>query len=186
MARFAISTRTSLLAALAGAAATLGGCEHSGEPRIGTPLAGGAQAVALLRTADGADVGRATASEVSGGMRFTLDVRGLPAGPHGAHVHTVGRCDAPDFASAGGHWNPTAKKHGAMNPAGPHEGDLPNLPVGSDGRGTLGLIVPGATMASLLDADGAAFVIHAQADDLMTDPSGNSGARVACGVFGLN
>ena len=74
-------------------------------------------------------------------------------------------------------------KHGSMNPQGPHEGDLPNLIVDTGGRGTIGAMIPGATMAAMLDADGAALVIHAAADDLQTDPSGNSGARVACGVF---
>lgn len=167
------------------AATMLGGCDREA-PRLGAPLASGAQATALLRTADGADIGRASATEVAGGLRITLDARGLPPGRHGAHVHTVGRCDVPDFASAGGHWNPTGKKHGSMNPAGPHQGDLPNLVVANNGHGTIGVIVPGGTMASLLDADGAAFVVHANADDLTTDPSGNSGARLACGVFGLN
>jgi Cu-Zn family superoxide dismutase len=154
--------------------------------RTGAPLANGARAVAILHTADGTDVGRATATEVAGGLRFTIDARGLPAGTHGAHVHTIGRCDAPDFTTAGGHWNPTGKKHGAMNPQGPHEGDLPNLIVGTDGRGTIGITIPGATMAGLLDADGSALVVHANPDDLMTDPSGNSGGRIACGVFGAS
>lgn len=163
-------------------ALALGGCENK-RTETGMPLAGGAKAVALLMTPQGASVGRATASEVAGGLRFTLDVKGMPAGMHGAHVHTTGRCDPPAFETAGGHWNPTQMKHGSMNPQGPHEGDLPNLQVGSDGRGTLGGTVPGATMAGLLDADGAAFIVHAAPDDLMTDPSGNSGGRVACGVF---
>ena len=74
-------------------------------------------------------------------------------------------------------------KHGSMNPQGPHEGDLPNLVIDTGGRGTVAAVIPGATMAGLLDADGAALVIHANADDLMTDPAGNSGARIACGVF---
>ena len=152
----------------------------------GSPVPQGAQAVAMLRTADGADVGRATASEVAGGLRITLDVHDLASGTHGAHVHTTGHCDAPDFMTAGGHWNPMGAKHGSMNPQGPHEGDLPNLIVGPGGRGTIGLVVPGATMAGLLDADGSAIVVHAKPDDLMTDPSGNSGARIACGVFGAN
>jgi Cu-Zn family superoxide dismutase len=98
-------------------------------------------------------------------------------------VHTTGLCDAPDFTTAGPHWNPTAMKHGTMNPQGPHEGDLPNLIVGTDGRGTLGITIPGATMAGLFDTDGSALVVHAGADDLMTDPSGNSGGRIACGVL---
>ncbi len=161
----------------------LAACNGAGGPEVGEPLAGGARAVALLRTADGAEVGRATATEVTGGLRFTLDARGVPAGMHGVHVHTTGKCDPPDFASAGGHWNPTGMRHGSMNPQGPHEGDLPNLNVGSDGRGTIGVTIQGATMAGLLDADGSAIVIHAGQDDLMTDPAGNSGARIACGVF---
>ena len=159
----------------------LGACHD--DMRTGAPVANGAVAVAILHNADGADVGRASATEVAGGLRVTIDVHGLPPGTHGAHVHTVGRCDAPDFASAGGHWNPTGMKHGSMNPAGPHEGDLPNLVIGTDGRGAVGVILPGATMAGLLDADGSSLVVHAGRDDLMTDPSGNSGARIACGVF---
>nr|WP_254602786.1 superoxide dismutase family protein [Sphingomonas bacterium] len=152
-------------------------------PGTGTPLAGGARAVAMLHNAEGVEVGRATASDVAGGMRVTLDGHALPPGTHGAHIHAVGLCDAPGFTTAGGHWNPTGAKHGSMNPQGPHEGDLPNLIVGSDGHGNLGVVVPGATVAAMLDADGAAMIVHAGADDLMTDPSGNSGARIACGVF---
>jgi Cu-Zn family superoxide dismutase len=163
----------------------LGGCnEHDMTP--GAPVAGGAVAVATLHSADGKEVGRASATEVVGGLRVTIDVRGMPPGTHGAHIHTVGRCDPTDFASAGGHWNPTGMKHGSMNPAGPHEGDMPNLIVGTDGRGAIGVTIPGATMAGLLDSDGSAIVVHAGQDDLMTDPSGNSGARIACGVFGAS
>lgn len=161
---------------------TLAACDEH-EIHTGAPMPGGASAFATLRTADGAEVGRATATEVAGGLRFTIDARGMAQGTHGAHVHTVGRCDPPDFASAGGHWNPMNAKHGSMNPQGPHEGDLPNLIVDTAGRGTIGVTIPGATMAGLLDADGAAIVVHANQDDLKTDPSGNSGARIACGVF---
>ncbi len=162
--------------------ALLGACNER-EPMVGERLPGGALATATMRTATGAEAGRATAREVAGGVRFTLDARGVPAGTHGAHVHTTGRCDAPGFESAGGHWNPTAAKHGANNPQGPHLGDLPNITIGADGRGTLAMTMEGATMAGLLDADGATMMIHATADDLQTDPSGNSGARIACGVF---
>ena len=161
----------------------LAACTKTEDVAVGSPTAGGARATAMLRTATGIDAGRATATEVAGGIRYTLDVKGLPAGMHGAHIHTTGRCDGPDFTTAGGHWNPTTMKHGSMNPQGPHDGDLPNLTIGSDGRGTLGVTVPGATMAGLLDADGAAIVVHAGPDDLMSDPAGNSGGRLACGVF---
>lgn len=163
-------------------ALALAACNED-RPATGAPLAGGARATATLTTAVGAVVGRATLAEVKGGVRVTYDGRGLPPGTHGIHIHTVGRCDPPDFASAGGHWNPTAMKHGSMNPQGPHEGDLPNLMVDTGGRGTIGAVIPGATLAALLDADGAALVVHTDADDLQTDPSGNSGARIACGVF---
>jgi Cu-Zn family superoxide dismutase len=174
--------KTTMIAVAGLAALTLAGCNKE-RMETGTPVAGGATATALLRTATGTDAGRATATEVAGGVRFTLDARGLPAGTHGAHIHMVGRCDAPDFTTAGSHWNPTAMKHGSLNPQGPHEGDLPNLLVGTDGRGTIGVTVPGATLAGLLDPDGSAIVVHAAADDLKTDPSGNSGGRIACGVF---
>jgi len=171
--------RTGLIVT-AGALA-LAGCND--RPATGTPVAGGARASAVLMTPAGAQVGRATVTEVAGGARVTVDGRALPPGTHGFHLHTVGRCDAPDFASAGGHWNPTGAKHGSINPAGPHGGDLPNLMVDTGGRGTIGAVLPGATVAALLDADGTAVIIHAAADDLQTDPSGNSGGRIACGVL---
>ena len=98
----------------------------------------------------------------------------------------MGRCDPPDFASAGAHWNPAGKKHGMNNPAGPHAGDMPNVEVAANGVLSATLTLAGASMASLLDADGAALVIHAVADDYVTDPSGNSGARIACAVIQPN
>ncbi|MDB5681249.1 MAG: superoxide dismutase [Sphingomonas bacterium] len=171
-----IGTMTALMAA-----AALAGCTD--EPRVGAPIAGGRVAVATLRTPAGREIGRATVREVAGGLRVTIDARFLPPGMHGAHLHTVGRCEGPDFASAGPHWNPTAMKHGTMNPQGPHAGDLPNLSIGADGRGTVGINLPGAGFDALLDADGAAMVVHADVDDMMTDPSGKSGARIACGVL---
>lgn len=173
-----------IMALLALPALTLGlsACDRH-KLATGSPLPNGARAVATLRTATGSEAGRATVTEVAGGVRVTLDARGLPPGTHGAHLHAIGLCDAPGFAGAGPHWNPTERHHGAMNPQGPHGGDLPNLIVGSDGRGTLGVTLPGATVAALLDSDGAAMVVHAGADDLMTDPAGNSGGRIACGVF---
>jgi Cu-Zn family superoxide dismutase len=138
--------RIATLALIGAATIGLTACDKSGVD-TGTPVAGGQRATAMLLNANGVDVGRATATEVAGGLRFTLDAKTMPPGTHGAHIHTVGRCDAPDFTTAGGHWNPTGAKHGSMNPAGPHEGDLPNLTIGTDGRGTIGLTIPGATMA---------------------------------------
>ena len=171
-----------LLLAPIALAPILAACNQA-EMDTGTALPGGRMATAQLVTASGTPVGRATAREVAGGLRVTLDANAMPAGVKGAHVHTVGRCDAPAFESAGPHWNPTGAKHGTMNPQGPHTGDLPNVTIGNDGRGTIGITLAGATMDGMLDADGAAFIVHAAADDYQTDPSGNSGGRIACGVF---
>jgi Cu-Zn family superoxide dismutase len=167
---------------LALAAGLVAGCRGD-HPATGAPLPGGGRAMAMLHDAAGREVGRATVTEVGGGLRVTADLHGLPPGTHGIHVHAVGACDAPAFTTAGGHWNPTMRQHGSMNPNGQHGGDLPNLMVGSDGRGTVGAVIPAATLAGLMDADGAAIVVHAGPDDLMTDPAGNSGGRIACGVF---
>lgn len=150
-------------------------------------------ATAILRTASGAQVGTVIARQMEGGVHVMIAAKGMPPGGHGVHIHAVGRCDAPGFASAGSHWNPGATKHGTNAVSGSvsgrspgHAGDLPNLIVAADGRGTLDAHSPSGTFADMLDADGAAFVVHAAADDLMTDPSGNSGARIACGVFARN
>lgn len=169
--------RATLLTAIA--ATALAGCTTTAATGPGA----GRTATASLRTAAGADVGTVTATEMAGGIQIRIDARGMPAGMHGAHVHTIGRCDAPDFTTAGGHWNPTGKQHGTSNPAGPHAGDAPNLTIGADGSGSVTIMLPAGTMDGLLDADGSAFVIHAGADDYKTDPSGNSGGRIACGVF---
>jgi superoxide dismutase, Cu-Zn family len=141
------------------------------------------RAQADLMTPGGEKVGTAVAEEVDGAIRVMVEAHGLPQGVHGTHVHTTGKCEGPDFASAGGHWNPTAHQHGKENPAGPHAGDMPNLSIGADGRDRTIFTLPGGSYAQLLDEDGAALVIHANADDYKTDPSGNSGGRIACGVF---
>lgn len=146
--------------------------------------AGEGSATAQLADAQGASVGTATLTDSPEGVRIAVNLTGLPAGEHGIHIHATGRCDAPDFASAGGHFNPDSKQHGLQNPQGPHRGDLPNLTVGADGTAQQELTAPaGTTLADLLDADGAAIVVHATADDQQTDPSGNSGDRIACGVI---
>jgi superoxide dismutase, Cu-Zn family len=141
-----------------------------------------ADVTSALRAADGAERGQAALRLTDGRMRLTIDAAGLMPGAHGVHIHDVGKCEAPDFASAKAHWNPAMKMHGRDNPMGAHSGDLPNLMIGTDGRGSLTIDVPG-TMAQLLDADGASVIIHADADDYKTDPSGNSGKRLACGVL---
>jgi superoxide dismutase, Cu-Zn family len=138
---------------------------------------------ATLSSADGGARGSAMISQARGGLMLHVEARGLPPGVHGIHIHSVGRCDAPDFQSAGPHWNPTNRQHGRDNPQGAHHGDLPNITIDANGRGTLHADVVGATWAELLDADGASVIIHATADDYRTDPSGNSGSRIACGVI---
>jgi superoxide dismutase, Cu-Zn family len=147
----------------------------------GLPAAAWAEtARAELKDAQGKVVGTAVLSEVAGGVRIALKARGLTPGDHGFHLHAVGTCEPPAFTSAGGHFNPQNKKHGHKNPEGAHAGDLPNLRVASDGTGSLEAIAAGVT---LKDAVGLALVIHADADDEKTDPTGNAGARVACGVI---
>ena len=179
--------RPKLAAALLGAATlALAGCAGmGGKPTKTLPPA---DASAALFDSAGADRGRADFYKDSDGLRIELVARGFAPGTYGMHVHAVGRCDGPDFASAGPHWNPTGAQHGRDNPMGAHHGDLPNLVVenGEIGRATLKIVGTRLTgEGGLLDADGAAFVIHAKPDDLKTDPSGNSGARVACGVIAL-
>jgi len=150
-------------------------------------VAAGEHPRAQLVGADGSPRGTVSVVQVHGGVSVSVQAEGLPPGVHGAHVHAVGRCDAPTFASAGPHWNPTGRQHGRLNPAGAHMGDMPNITIGADGRGTLEHEIPSAWVrrgtTPMLDADGAAFVIHAKADDHRTDPSGNSGDRIACAVL---
>lgn len=140
-------------------------------------------ASAVLRDASGVEQGTVTATAVTTGIRIDLAVSGVSPGPRGVHVHTTGAC-TPTFAAAGGHWNPDGHAHGLLAEGGQHAGDMPNIEVGADGRGTLTYTLGGgATFAGLLDADGSAFVVHAGPDDQLTDPTGNSGDRIACGVF---
>ena len=136
-----------------------------------------------LVSISGATLGTVRVFSEPTGVMLRIDARGLPAGQHGVHVHAVGRCDPPGFTTAGPHWNPTTKKHGHQNPEGFHTGDLGNVGVGADGRMVVALLIPGATFDGLRDADGSAFVVHAKADDERTDPSGNSGDRIACAVL---
>jgi Cu-Zn family superoxide dismutase len=128
----------------------------------------------------------ATLTQTPGGVHIVLEATGLPPGPKGVHIHEVGTCVAPQFTSAGGHFNPDKKQHGTMNPAGPHAGDLPNITVGADGRGRLETtterVTLGAGTTSLFDGDGSALVVHGGPDDFRTDPTGNSGGRLLCGV----
>ena len=153
----------------------------------GSVSAQGLSATADIRNANAQSIGTATFTQQSDGVRVNVTIKGLPAGKHGIHIHAVGKCEGPDFATAGGHFNPESKQHGAQNAAGPHAGDLPNLVVGADGAGSLQFVDTRVTLDkgaanSLFDADASALVIHVAEDDEKTDPSGNSGARIACGL----
>jgi Cu-Zn family superoxide dismutase len=165
---------------LAIAAVLLAGCATTGMSTDNT-------ARAELRNAGGQAVGTATFTQVGNAVRILLEMRGAPAGTKGVHVHAVGKCDPPDFTTAGGHFNPGGRQHGTLNPQGSHAGDLPNITIAADGSGRLETAAQQLTLLggpnSVFDADGSALVVHAAPDDFRTDPTGNSGARIACGVI---
>ena len=177
-----MTVRTILLAATAvlGLAACARGTEVD-------PPSAMTDARAELRDSAGRLVANASALSSGDRLRVRVEAAGLAPGSYGAHIHSVGRCDPPGFEGAGPHWNPTGREHGSQNPDGAHLGDLPNLLVGANGEGSFEFAIPAGRLAgggsALLDEDGAALVIHANPDDYRTDPSGNSGARFACGVF---
>lgn len=171
------------------------GCKAKETPAADTATADTAKPAAMAPAVTGATVAIADAAghalgtlsltDGAGGITISGSLKGLTPGDHGIHVHTVGMCDGPAFTTAGGHWNPTTKMHGSQNPAGPHLGDLMMIKVAADSSAAVNLTTPGGTLHAadmLMDADGASIVIHAKADDYKTDPSGDSGDRVACGI----
>lgn len=141
---------------------------------------------AELYNAKGEKIGSATLREKKGGVRIKLNVSQLPPGAHALHIHAVGKCDPPGFQTAGPHFNPGGKKHGTKNPEGPHAGDLPNFEAGADGHAKVSAVAAHVTLGegpnSLFHPEGTALVVHEKPDDYMTDPAGNAGARIACGV----
>jgi Cu-Zn family superoxide dismutase len=138
-----------------------------------------------FQNAQNQPIGEAVLRETPNGVLVTVSLRDLPPGEHGFHFHETGTCQPP-FESAGGHFNPTGKRHGFEDPKGPHAGDLPNLVVPESGRVKAEFMVEGVTLdrgtAALLDKDGAALVVHSGPDDHATDPAGDSGSRIACGI----
>ena len=163
------------------------GCAEQSKSGMSKSLA--SQAVGEFIGVNGKPLGSVTLNHDPSGTRVMLSVHSLPPGEHGVHIHATGTCATPDFTSAGGHWNPTMRHHGSLNPQGAHAGDLPNLSVGADGSGTMETTLSGVELTKgdnpMLDADGAAIVIHAGPDDMKSDPSGNSGGRIACAEIGL-
>lgn len=143
-------------------------------------------ATAELKDANGQVVGQVKLKEGKNAVILSAKVTKLSPGEHAIHVHTVGKCEAPDFKTAGGHFNPENKKHGLENPEGHHAGDMPNFTIGATRKGSYTGTLQGVTLAgsganSLFHEGGTAVVIHEKADDMKSDPAGNAGARIACG-----
>jgi Cu-Zn family superoxide dismutase len=178
------ASRLRALAALAAASTTLAACGLGGGSSSPSPR--GETARATFVNAQGQPAGTATLTSLGDrGVFISAQLRNLPEGTHAFHIHAVGRCEPP-FESAGGHYNAAQRQHGYLDPNGQHDGDLPNITVRSDGTASAETVAWMVTLrggnAPLLDGDGSALVVHAGVDDYRTDPTGNAGPRLACGV----
>jgi Cu-Zn family superoxide dismutase len=151
---------------------------------LSTPAFAVDRATAVLKDANGKEVGKVTIIAVPTGVLLDADLTAVPPGDHAFHIHAIGKCEPPDFKSAGGHFNPEEDKHGLMNEAGPHAGDLPNIHVPENGKLHIEVLNQRVSLSDgLFDDDGSAIVIHQRPDDYKTDPAGNAGPRIACGVI---
>jgi Cu-Zn family superoxide dismutase len=139
-------------------------------------------ATAAIKDRQGQQVGTASLQDAPGGVLLTVEISGVPEGPHGFHIHAVGACEPP-FESAAGHFNPEDAKHGIKSEEGKHAGDLPNLHVPASGQIKVDVFAQDLALEDLFDDDGSALIVHANADDYETDPTGNAGDRIACGVI---
>ena len=140
-----------------------------------------------LNDAEGRSVGSLILTPTASGVRIALDLKDIPPGEHALHVHVTPKCEGPKFASAGEHFNPANKRHGLKNPDGPHAGDMNNFTVGENGSAKATISAPGITLGdganSLFANGGTSILVHARADDMVTDPAGNAGDPIACGVI---
>jgi superoxide dismutase, Cu-Zn family len=184
-------------AAAVSAAALLSACQQrepaanetveTNAPAMANEAAPAAAQSAQLVDVDGKAIGQVAISEDANGATLKVTAAGLPAGTHGVHLHEKGMCEGPKFESAGAHWNPATKQHGRDNPMGAHLGDLANMEAAEGAEASSTYLVAGVTIGgatnALADADGTSLVVHAKADDYKTDPSGNSGDRIACAVL---
>ncbi|HEX7900587.1 MAG TPA: superoxide dismutase family protein [Planctomycetota bacterium] len=165
-------------------ALALVGCEREGNGEGPRMSKAAPAARAELVDTQGRPVGTARFAPDGRGLRVTLDLRGLPPGTHALHLHEKGVCDRPEFKSSGDHFNPTGRKHGLLNPEGPHAGDLPNILVAGDGTSRGSFHAPYLSLEPGPNSVfGTCLMIHAGPDDGMTDPAGNAGGRIACGAL---